>query len=301
MPAASWSGLSATTICMVEQLGLATMPRCAASASGLTSGTTSGTCSCIRQKRRVVDHHGAGLGEARRPLLAGAPTAGGEERDVEALASASLGQLRRCSSSSPPVDPAARPSARTRTAPPRGRERALPQHAEHRRAHGAGGAHDGDARSGMRRPPAGTSSRSSRLEGACERPHRLRDDVRRADHARDLDRRGRDHLDVDAGVAEHGEDTWPRRPGGSSFQLRRATPAPWPGRSTTLREAELVLDLLELLAAMTRSSRGTVNEMSAPWPSVSGSFWMIMSTLTLAAASAVKHAAARRPACRARR
>ena len=40
-------------------------------------------------------------------------------------------------------------------------------------------------------------------------------------------------------------------------------------------------------SAATRSSRGTVNDMSASRPSVSGSFWMIMSTFTLASASAV--------------
>ena len=39
--------------------------------------------------------------------------------------------------------------------------------------------------------------------------------------------------------------------------------------------------------AVMRSSRGTVNDMSAPWPSVSGSFWMMRSTLTAAAASAL--------------
>src|SRR3954452_176127 len=49
MPTASRIGLSATTICMVEQLGLAMMPLCAVIASGLTSDTTSGTSSCMRQ------------------------------------------------------------------------------------------------------------------------------------------------------------------------------------------------------------------------------------------------------------
>ena len=48
MPAASCSGLSATTICIVEQFGLATIPRWPSSASGLTSETTSGTSSSIR-------------------------------------------------------------------------------------------------------------------------------------------------------------------------------------------------------------------------------------------------------------
>ena len=53
MPAASCSGLSATTICMVEQFGLAMIPRWASSASGLTSDTTSGTSSCIRQREEL--------------------------------------------------------------------------------------------------------------------------------------------------------------------------------------------------------------------------------------------------------
>ena len=46
-------GLSATTICIVEQFGLATIPWCAASASGLTSLTTSGTSSCMRQREEL--------------------------------------------------------------------------------------------------------------------------------------------------------------------------------------------------------------------------------------------------------
>ena len=49
MPAASRIGLSATTVCIVVQLGLATMPRWPSSASGLTSETTSGTWSNMRQ------------------------------------------------------------------------------------------------------------------------------------------------------------------------------------------------------------------------------------------------------------
>ena len=84
MPAASCSGLSATTICIVEQFGLATIPRCASSASGLTSETTSGTSSCIR--------HAEELSTTTAPAAAkrGAHSprgraAGGEDRDVEAL------------------------------------------------------------------------------------------------------------------------------------------------------------------------------------------------------------------------
>src|SRR5438309_10687941 len=50
MRAKSCSGFSATTIWMVEQLGLATIPLgIDRRASGLTSGTTRGTCGSIRQ------------------------------------------------------------------------------------------------------------------------------------------------------------------------------------------------------------------------------------------------------------
>ena len=47
--AASWRGLSATTIWMVEQLGFAMMPLCFQMSCGLTSGTTRGVAGSIRQ------------------------------------------------------------------------------------------------------------------------------------------------------------------------------------------------------------------------------------------------------------
>src|SRR5277367_2691321 len=50
MRAKSWSGFKATTIWIVEQLGLATMPLgILRRASALTSGTTSGTAGSMRQ------------------------------------------------------------------------------------------------------------------------------------------------------------------------------------------------------------------------------------------------------------
>ena len=57
-------------------------------------------------------------------------------------------------------------------------------------------------------------------------------------------------------------------------------------------EAELRLERLERLAAASRSSRGTVNDMSASCALAdAGSFWMIMSTFTFASASAASTAA----------
>ena len=49
MRAASCSGLSTTTIWIVEQFGLAMIPLCAAIACALTSGTTSGTAGSMRK------------------------------------------------------------------------------------------------------------------------------------------------------------------------------------------------------------------------------------------------------------
>src|SRR5690242_21091620 len=49
MRKASCRGFRATTIWMVEQLGLAMIPLCLATSPGLTSGTTNGTSGSIRQ------------------------------------------------------------------------------------------------------------------------------------------------------------------------------------------------------------------------------------------------------------
>src|SRR5215210_7676626 len=48
IPARLRIGPSATTVCIVVQFGLATMPLWPSSASGFTSDTTSGTSSCMR-------------------------------------------------------------------------------------------------------------------------------------------------------------------------------------------------------------------------------------------------------------
>ena len=74
MPAASRIGLSATTICIVEQLGLATMPWWPSSASGFTSATTSGTSSCIRQKEELSTTTAPASAKRGRPLLADRPS-----------------------------------------------------------------------------------------------------------------------------------------------------------------------------------------------------------------------------------
>ena len=55
----------------------------------------------------------------------------------------------------------------------------------------------------------------------------------------------------------------------------------------TAAEAELDQSASSDSRAVATSSRGTVNDMSARWPSDCGSFWMIMSTLMFPSASAV--------------
>ena len=50
MPTSRWIGASATTISIVVQFGLAIRPMWSSAASGLTSETTRGTSSCMRQK-----------------------------------------------------------------------------------------------------------------------------------------------------------------------------------------------------------------------------------------------------------
>ena len=49
IPTARWIGARATIACIVEQLGFAIRPLWPSTASGLTSATTSGTSSCMRQ------------------------------------------------------------------------------------------------------------------------------------------------------------------------------------------------------------------------------------------------------------
>ena len=78
MPAASCSGLSATTICIVEQFGLATIPRCAVERLGVDLGDDERDVVVHPPPRGVVDDDRARGGEARRPL-AGGRAAGGED------------------------------------------------------------------------------------------------------------------------------------------------------------------------------------------------------------------------------
>ena len=139
IPAASWSGFSATTICIVEQFGFAMIPRCPSSASGFTSLTTSGTSSSIRQRE-----------ELSITIAPAAANRGAHSPEVEPPAENSAmskpwidSSLRPCTTSPPSSSrPTERSEAKgtiSRAGNPRSRSRR-----EHQRPHLAGRAHDGD-------------------------------------------------------------------------------------------------------------------------------------------------------------
>ena len=177
MPAASWSGLSATTICIVEQFGLATIPlRASDSASGLTSETTSGTSVVHPPLRRVVDDDRARLGEARRPL------AGGRRRRRRRSRGRSPGSSRRSAAGTTPTPSSSLPAERSeangtisRAGKPRSRSSS-----QHHAADLAGRADDRDAvavawgRARSDRALIAPAPRSAAPPGSRPRPARTR-------------------------------------------------------------------------------------------------------------------------------
>ena len=140
MPARSYNGLSATTICIVEQFGLAMIPWWCSSASGLTSLTTSGIVVVHAPARGVVDDDGARAREARCPLPGGG-AAGGEERDVESCDRVLVEPLH----DEPAVELAPDRALGCERHDLACREVPLAQQLEHQRAHLSGGAYDRDA------------------------------------------------------------------------------------------------------------------------------------------------------------
>ena len=251
MPAASWSGLSATTICIVEQFGLAMMPSVAVERLRVDLGDDERDLGvACRHARGVVDDDGARARELRRPL-AGRRAAGGEEREVEAL-----DRRRR--------------AARWTTRPSQlAAGRAL-----------GGERHDlarpGSARSRSMSsiavptapvaPTTATAMASVRVLIARPSPERLLGpaivvvapsskaecSARTASATRspridagDLDRRGRDHLDVDALRRRASRRPWRRRRGATSCRRRRSRPCPSPASVATSAMPSSADDRLE--------------------------------------------------------
>ena len=240
IPASSWSGFSATTICIVEQFGLATIPLWPSSGVGIDLGDDQRHVVVHPEVAGVVDDHGARLDEARRPLGADRAAGRGED-EVEAL--------DRVLAQRPALEHRRRSTrSRGRRSARRRRGRPPPPGTRARRA--ARGSSSRPARSRpelrlcIRRPPSGQYDPGSggdrrpvlgaggvlgrdrvraELERLVQGPNRVGDAIG-GDHAGDLDRRGGDHLDVDPLPAEHLEDAWRRRRGGSACRRRRSRP-----------------------------------------------------------------------------
>src|SRR5215210_2500000 len=208
IPARLRIGPSATTVCMVVQLGFATMPLCPSSASGFTSDTTSGTSSCMRHCEELSTttapasaKRGAHSALTPEPAEKSAmskpwidsPSSGCTVSFVslqsmlrpadrsEANGTSSSAGNERSRNTSSMVDPTA-PVAPT-TATRIGLRHLGAVHARHVLGqHGIG----------------------TELERGVQLPHGLLH-VLLAHDTGDLDRRGGDHLYVHACVTEHGE------------------------------------------------------------------------------------------------
>src|SRR5215208_3851851 len=246
MPARWRIGPSATTVCIVVQFGFATIPRCSASASGLTSDTTSGTSSCMRHWDELSTTtapasakrgaHSALTPEPAEKRAMSKPwidcslsgwtvsfvspqsTLRPAERSEAKGTTSSAGNERSRSTPSI-VDPTAPVAPTTATRIWLGHLRAM--HARHVLGqHGVG----------------------AELERRVQLAHRVLH-VLLAHDARDLDRRGGDHLDVHAGVAEDGE----RLGGHTRMALHsRADDGDLPHAVVRLHTAEAELDLERL-------------------------------------------------------
>ena len=210
MPAASWRGLRATTIWMVEQLGVAITPLWPAEVVGVDLGHHQRHVGVGAKGARLVDHHGAGGHGLRHELLAHG-AAGGEEGEVDAgegaggeLADRELGapegELRAARAR---AGQQAQLAARESRAPRGWRARCRrPRRWRRRWRPCRRAAHS------CTEPPVGVlvgrPRRSSRPKASCSA--RTASSTRSlAMTQRDLDRRGRDHVEVDAPVGERAE------------------------------------------------------------------------------------------------
>src|SRR3954447_5076120 len=198
MPTVSRIGFSTGISCMVEQFGFATMPRWPRAASGLTSATTSGTSGSIRNADELSTT------TAPRSTAIGAHS---RERAAPALNSAmstpsnSSGATACTSISSSPK--------RTRLPALRGDARQTRSSTGNSRSPSTVRSTSPTAPVAPRMATLGTDGLllhrlAVQLERLVQRAHRGRH-LGLRDHAGDLDRRGRDHPQVDALVGERAE------------------------------------------------------------------------------------------------
>ncbi len=206
MPAASCSGLSATTICIVVQFGLATIPWFCAIASGLTSETTSGTSGSMRHCEELSITIAPALAKRGAHSFEVAEPAENRATSKPAIASS----LSACTTRPAPAPSSVRPAERSEAkgTSSDGRETAILEDAQDLLSDDAGGADDGDAMAHA--APFGANGCSESVvpapssNASCSDRTAVGDPVA-LDDAGDLDRRRRDHLDVDALATENGK------------------------------------------------------------------------------------------------
>src|SRR3954468_21494694 len=180
-PAASWSGLSATVIWIVEQFGTATTPSCSCARRPFTSGTTSGTFGSMRQADDLSIATAPPLtawGTSSRDPVA--PMAKKQRSNPPDSSASAVPSLMRLPSSSEPAD---RALAKYVTS---SQSRIRPRSTE------------------PAAPVAPTIATLGKVEGLVKRAHGGLDFVN-GDVACDLDRRCRDDGELDALVAQRGE------------------------------------------------------------------------------------------------
>ena len=134
--------LTAVTVMMVEQFGLAMMPWCSLASPGLISGTTRRDVRIHAEGRRIVDEHRAGLDDRRGEAL-GDVVLGRAEDDVHALKGGVAGLLHGDGAAVPPRAPFRRCARWPAGAAP-DREPPLGQNLHHLSADGAGRAENGN-------------------------------------------------------------------------------------------------------------------------------------------------------------
>src|SRR4051794_22831340 len=190
---------------MVEQLGLATMPLCFSSASGLTSATTSGTVSSIRQREELSTTTAPASANrgAHSPLVEPPAEKSAMSKPWIVLSLSTLHD--RTLSPQSIWRPTERSEANATTSSAgKPRSRITPSMVDPTAPVAPTTA---TRMSGHHRPICyprvlGTH----RVVAEIERRVQLADSGRHvllADHAGDLDRRRGDHLDIDPGVADH--------------------------------------------------------------------------------------------------
>ena len=227
------------------------------------------------------------LGEARRPLARDRPPAENSATSNPLIGSA---PSTRTSSSRRRTRSSYRPSARRRRAPPRTpAARARPS----RRASSAdraGRAHDHATRSSRlahaRRPSSARRRPRRARTPSCSACDRVRNAIVPITHEILIGEVEIISMLI-AVLAEHWK-TFAATPGWFACPPRSGTPFPSPRPRARSRGRSRAASGSSVRRAARRSSFGTVKESSARCTGDTGSFWMIMSTLMSASASAPK-------------